>query len=294
MLSIFTFYAIISKEFYCLGNVMDIKSKLLIGIIQEYIKSKEPIGSEFLKSRQNFDISSATIRNYFKILEKEGALFQPHISSGRIPTYDALHAYWNNVLKILIQSNLILELDILQNLSTRYGIYCILVPKSDNLLEEIIYTHNYLILRFSRSEIVIKYSEALYRFVESLLLMDIGDIIKVASEVGAGELKRKLIALNQVDFDENCYRFGSKFLKDIANIDAQYYLDLLQAKVFMLFKNGIYFNKMLPDGYIAIIHNVEYSNPKINVKQEARMMCVGGLLVDYRNFYAELGFNNFA
>ncbi len=273
---------------------MSIKNKLLIGIIQEYIKNKEPIGSEFLKSQQNFNVSSATIRNYFKVLEKEGALFQPHISSGRIPTHATLHSYWKSILEVLIQKSFCIKFTKAQNLSTHYGIYCILVPKEDNLLEEVITTHDYLILKFIRSEVVLKYSEALHRFVESLINMDISDIIKVASEVGAGELKRKLIALNQVDLEENCYRFGTEFLRNIAHINAQCYLDLLYAKALIYSQNGIYFNKILPDNYITIIHDVQYSNPKTNILQDARMMSVGDLLIDYKSFYAELGFNNFA
>ena len=62
------------------------KDILLEQVIVQYLKSKEPIGSESLKASCRMGVSSATIRNYFKVLVQEGWLAQPHISSGRIPT----------------------------------------------------------------------------------------------------------------------------------------------------------------------------------------------------------------
>ncbi len=273
---------------------MSMKQELLIGIIQEYIKNKEPIGSEFLKTKQNLRISSATIRNYFKILEKEGALFQPHISSGRIPTNTTLYAYWKNALKHICQSNLAVDALQLQALSTYYGIYCIVIPKHDNFLESVFNTHNYLILKFSRGETLIQYSEALARFLESFMLTDIHDIMKVANEVGAGELKRKLIALSQVDFEEHCFRYGSEYIGTMAQSNATHYLDAMYGRTLLSCSNGIYFDKIVSADYMAIIHDVQYMNAKTQKTYQARMMCIGGLLCDYKNFYAELGFNNFA
>lgn len=273
---------------------MSIKSELLVGIIQEYIKNKEPIGSEFLKSQQNLNISSATIRNYFKILEKEGALFQPHISSGRIPTNATLHSYWREVLHTLVQENLTTDIHRINDLSANYELYCITMPKEDNLLEDIInFENSYLILKFSRNETIIKFSEALLRFLESLKNMDIQAIIKVANEVGAKELRRKLLALEQVDFEEKCYRYGSEFVKEILYVDTEVFADVFHAKALLKYKNGIYFDTLLPSGYMAIIHDVSYWDKHRKENCQARMMCVGTLISDYRNFYKELGFTSF-
>ena len=270
------------------------KKELLIGIIQEYIKSKEPIGSEFLKSKQNLRISSATIRNYFKILEQEGALFQPHISSGRIPTNSTLYMYWKNVLQYVCQNSAAVSNSNLQALSTYYEIYCIVIPKSDNVLESVLNSNGYLILRFSRGETIIQYSEALSRFLETFMQTDIYDIMKVANEVGAGELKRKLMALLQVDFEEYCFHCGGEYIASIAQSNANQYIDIMQGKTLLSCSNGIYFDKIVPCNHIAIINDVHYINEKTQKTYNGRMMCVGDLLRDYKSFYAELGYANFA
>lgn len=270
------------------------KKDLLLRITEEYIKSKEPIGSEVLKSKQNLSVSSATIRNYFKVLEKEGALFQPHISSGRIPTNATLYAYWKEVLQNVCQSDVAIDTAKLQALSTHYGIYCIVMPKDDNILESVISTHGYLILKFSRGETLIQYSHALKRFLESFMLVDIYDIMKVANEVGAGELKRKLMSLLQVDSEEHCFQCGSEYIGVIAQSNAAQYLNVIQGRTLLSCSNGIYFDSIVSSGYLAIIHNALYANIKTKNTYKARMMCIGDLLCDYKSFYAELGCNNFA
>ncbi len=60
--------------------------KLLSAIIEEYTETAIPVGSKVLVDKYGFKLSSATIRNAMATLEKEGYLYQPHVSAGRIPT----------------------------------------------------------------------------------------------------------------------------------------------------------------------------------------------------------------
>ncbi|MCL1936330.1 MAG: heat-inducible transcriptional repressor HrcA [Defluviitaleaceae bacterium] len=62
------------------------KIKILEAIINDYIKFGEPVSSRSLEKRHNFGISSATIRNEMSDLEDFGFIYQPHTSSGRVPT----------------------------------------------------------------------------------------------------------------------------------------------------------------------------------------------------------------
>lgn len=62
-------------------------------IVEEYIKTIEPIGSKFLQQKYQLAISSATIRHDMCVLEHEGYLRQPHTSAGRIPTEKAYLFY---------------------------------------------------------------------------------------------------------------------------------------------------------------------------------------------------------
>lgn len=55
-------------------------------IVKEYIKTAEPVGSEFLVKKYRLKFSPATIRVEMADLTEEGYLFQPHTSAGRVPT----------------------------------------------------------------------------------------------------------------------------------------------------------------------------------------------------------------
>ena len=60
--------------------------EVLRAIVQDYINTKEPVGSKTLVDRHNFGVSSATIRNDMALLEEEELIVAPHTSSGRVPT----------------------------------------------------------------------------------------------------------------------------------------------------------------------------------------------------------------
>ncbi|MEY4391134.1 MAG: hypothetical protein RLZZ400_877 [Actinomycetota bacterium] len=60
--------------------------EVLRAIVQEYITSREPVGSKTLVEKHDFKVSSATIRNDMAMLEDEELISAPHTSSGRVPT----------------------------------------------------------------------------------------------------------------------------------------------------------------------------------------------------------------
>jgi heat-inducible transcriptional repressor len=62
------------------------KSAVLHAIVEEYVRSGEPVGSETIAERAGIGVSSATIRNEMAALEELGYLTHPHTSAGRIPT----------------------------------------------------------------------------------------------------------------------------------------------------------------------------------------------------------------
>ncbi|KXA20905.1 transcription repressor HrcA [Gardnerella vaginalis] len=59
---------------------------VLRAVVEDYIRSQEPVGSAALAKHHQLGVSSATIRNDMSALEEEGYLIQPHTSAGRIPT----------------------------------------------------------------------------------------------------------------------------------------------------------------------------------------------------------------
>ncbi len=55
-------------------------------IVQDYVASREPVGSKSIVDRYSFGVSAATIRNDMAQLEDEELITAPHTSSGRVPT----------------------------------------------------------------------------------------------------------------------------------------------------------------------------------------------------------------
>src|SRR5690242_21851230 len=62
------------------------KLEVLRAIVEDYVHSREPVGSKALVERHHLGVSSATIRNDMAVLEEEGLIAAPHTSAGRIPT----------------------------------------------------------------------------------------------------------------------------------------------------------------------------------------------------------------
>ena len=59
---------------------------LVYRVIEEYIKTAEPVSSGSIAKSGHFDVQSATIRNEMADLEEFGFLQQLHKSGGRVPT----------------------------------------------------------------------------------------------------------------------------------------------------------------------------------------------------------------
>lgn len=71
----------------------DKEKRILQALVEYYLKTGKPVGSNTLKEVGFPDVSSATIRNYFAVLEEDGYLKQHHTSGGRVPTEHAFRFY---------------------------------------------------------------------------------------------------------------------------------------------------------------------------------------------------------
>lgn len=69
------------------------QAQILKLIVDEYIRTAEPVSSKQLCDRFNLACSSATVRNDMAVLETEGLIAQPHTSAGRVPTELAYRLY---------------------------------------------------------------------------------------------------------------------------------------------------------------------------------------------------------
>ena len=75
------------------------KLGILKAIIDEYVLSASPVGSRAISKLEEFNLSSATIRNEMADLEELGYLEQPHTSAGRIPSDKAYRLYVDQMMQ---------------------------------------------------------------------------------------------------------------------------------------------------------------------------------------------------
>lgn len=73
--------------------------KLLRAVIEKYIETAEPIGSETVEKEASLGVSPATIRNEMVKLTSLGYLRQPHTSAGRIPTSLGMKFYVDQLME---------------------------------------------------------------------------------------------------------------------------------------------------------------------------------------------------
>jgi transcriptional regulator of heat shock response len=74
--------------------MLDARKELILKLlIEDYIRSAQPVGSKQLGERHALGVSPATVRGDMATLEDEGFLRAPHTSSGRVPTEKAYVYY---------------------------------------------------------------------------------------------------------------------------------------------------------------------------------------------------------
>jgi heat-inducible transcriptional repressor len=81
-----------------MNELNDRQLALLRVIVEKYIDSAEPVGTETIEKDSNLGVSPATIRNEMVRLTKMGFLKQPHTSAGRIPTSSAIKLYIDQLM----------------------------------------------------------------------------------------------------------------------------------------------------------------------------------------------------
>jgi heat-inducible transcriptional repressor len=80
--------------------VDDRKLKILAAVVDEYVRTGEPVGSKAISKLESIKVSSATIRNDMAALEQMGYLEQPHTSAGRIPTFAGYRLYIDELMTL--------------------------------------------------------------------------------------------------------------------------------------------------------------------------------------------------
>lgn len=68
-------------------------------VVEDYIRTAEPVGSKAIAAEMGGSVSSATIRNELSDLVELGYLEQPHTSAGRVPSPKGYRLYVNELME---------------------------------------------------------------------------------------------------------------------------------------------------------------------------------------------------
>lgn len=82
-----------------MNDLSDRQRDLLKAIVEQYVKTGEPVGSEVIEKNYNLGVSPATIRNEMVKLTEMGYLKQPHTSAGRTPTSMGYRLYIGELMR---------------------------------------------------------------------------------------------------------------------------------------------------------------------------------------------------
>jgi heat-inducible transcriptional repressor len=78
---------------------LDLRAQAILrAVIEEYVTTATPVGSQALVDRYRLGVSSATVRNILAELELSGLLGHPHTSAGRIPTDAGYRWYVESII----------------------------------------------------------------------------------------------------------------------------------------------------------------------------------------------------
>lgn len=175
------------------------KFVILEKLIEEYIANPAPISSKYLQERLPIEVSSATIRYYFKQLTENGYLQKQHVSSGRVPSSLALKNYWRNRLRqkeFWVDSRTQLERVCSEgDLFCEYTLY---EKRTFSGLEA--YKERFLILLFEDRELVIEYNKSVERFLRHLVGKQAIDVANMLQEYDMVALGRKIKEFLREDF----------------------------------------------------------------------------------------------
>ena len=80
-------------------ELTDRKKQILKIVVEDYIRTADPVGSRTIAGRMGGSISSATIRNELADLVEMGYLEQPHTSAGRVPAPKGYRLYVNELME---------------------------------------------------------------------------------------------------------------------------------------------------------------------------------------------------
>lgn len=84
-----------------MDDILNEREKIVLKmIVEEYIRTSEPVGSRFVSKHSPLGLSPASIRNVMSDLEEKDMIKQTYVSSGRVPSDLGLRYYVDRLISI--------------------------------------------------------------------------------------------------------------------------------------------------------------------------------------------------
>jgi len=80
-------------------ELSDRSKQIFKSVVETYLETGSPSGSETIQKKGSIDLSSSSIRLILADLQKEGLLFAPHTSAGRLPTDKGIRLFVDGLLE---------------------------------------------------------------------------------------------------------------------------------------------------------------------------------------------------
>ncbi len=198
---------------------MDKKSYILEKLVEEYIKVPEPVSSKQLQKSLDLSLSSATIRYYFQKLSQNGAITQPHISSGRVPTVQTLKDFWKKRLEDTDMSSDENILKKLEHISQKEHIFCEVTEYKRLFLNGVHnYDNRFLICDFENEDFILPYNKNLERFFSNQIGQEGLKLSQICNDIGLINISKSLKRF----LTRNFSHFMLKEVIEIANEDMEW------------------------------------------------------------------------
>ncbi len=82
-------------------DMLNTRTRLIFQhIVESYLDSGDPVGSQTIARAADIAVSPATVRNVMSDLEEAGLLSAPHTSAGRVPTDIGLRLFVDGILEV--------------------------------------------------------------------------------------------------------------------------------------------------------------------------------------------------
>jgi len=243
------------------------KEMILESLIKTYLNELTPISSTELKRKCELTFSASTIRNYFQKLDDEGLIVKVHISSGRVPSEEAIKSYWYENLRY---KDIKVDKTKLSKISSTFDVFMSIKKSEELSLNSVLKVgKRFIVLDFETDEIVLKYTDEMFQFFKEFINYSLDDIKKLL----------KVLKFDDVlsdKFSNKVETFNNNFLyKNYKN----FYIDeFLTDKVFTIFENGLSFNK----NYLA------YKTDIFIGGQKNEFILIGDIYNDYIDIFKSI------